>query len=222
MFHSTLASSPGHKVIPSLKLTVRTCQKAIPKGNNRLPTIYFQVLLLMAEIWLTTWDVWNPINNGINYLLVSGRVVFSTYGLHSRSSWLEACWLELWTFARKAKCQWPHFHPGCRTCPHITGYYNHTCRYYIIMLLFNVVYGLVCCFWSVVLFGNMDCLIFGKTLPLLGMDWLVPLPSNSGNEGLGWDPLLKMFHNPGGDCYWEGGQPKLYVYIYTYQPGYNP
>ncbi len=22
---------------------------------------------LVEEIWLTTWDVWNPINNGINY-----------------------------------------------------------------------------------------------------------------------------------------------------------
>ena len=30
------------------------------------------------------------------------------------------------------------------------------------------------------------------------------------NEGLVRDPLLKMVHNPGGDCYWEGGQPKLY------------
>ena len=29
------------------------------------------------------------------------------------------------------------------------------------------------------------------------------------NEGLGWDPLLKMVHNPGGDSYWEGGQPKV-------------
>ena len=26
-----------------------------------------QILLLMAEIRLTTWDVWNPINTGINY-----------------------------------------------------------------------------------------------------------------------------------------------------------
>ena len=31
------------------------------------------------------------------------------------------------------------------------------------------------------------------------------------NEGLGWDPLLKMVHNPGGDSYWEGGQPKIYL-----------
>ena len=30
------------------------------------------------------------------------------------------------------------------------------------------------------------------------------------NEGLGWDSLLKMFHNPGGDCYWVGGRPKVY------------
>ena len=33
-----------------LKLTVRTCQEAILKGNNRLPTIHFEVLLLMEEI----------------------------------------------------------------------------------------------------------------------------------------------------------------------------
>ena len=30
------------------------------------------------------------------------------------------------------------------------------------------------------------------------------------NEGLGWDSLLKMVHNPGGHYYWEGGQPKRY------------
>ena len=31
------------------------------------------------------------------------------------------------------------------------------------------------------------------------------------NEGLGWDSLLKMVHNPGGDCYWVGGRPKIYL-----------
>ncbi len=36
------------------------------------------------------------------------------------------------------------------------------------------------------------------------MIWVVPPPSNSGNEGLGWDSLLKMFHNPGGD--WNPGR----------------
>ena len=41
------------------------------------------------------------------------------------------------------------------------------------------------------------------------MTWVVPPPSNSGNEGFGWDSLLKMVHNPGGDSYWEGGQPKI-------------
>ena len=30
-------------------------------------------------------------------------------------------------------------------------------------------------------------------------------------EGLGWDSLLKMVHNPGGDCYWVGGRPKEYI-----------
>ena len=39
------------------------------------------------------------------------------------------------------------------------------------------------------------------------MIWVVPLPSNSGNEGLGWDSLLKMVHNPGGHYYWEGDHP---------------
>ena len=33
---------------------------------------------------------------------------------------------------------------------------------------------------------------------------LSPLPVTVANEGLGWDPLLKMFHNPGGD--WNPGR----------------
>ena len=39
--------------------------------------------------------------------------------------------------------------------------------------------------------------------------WVVPLPSNSGNEGLVRDSLLKMVHNPGGHYYWEGGPPNV-------------
>ena len=31
------------------------------------------------------------------------------------------------------------------------------------------------------------------------------------NEGLGWDPLLKMVHNPGGHCYWEGATQSNYM-----------
>ena len=31
------------------------------------PNLFTTYLLLMAEILLTTWDVWNPINNGKNY-----------------------------------------------------------------------------------------------------------------------------------------------------------
>ena len=46
-----------------------------------------------------------------------------------------------------------------------------------------------------------------------GIRWVVPPPSNSGNEGLVQDSLLKMVHNPGGDSYWEGGQPKVYGYM---------
>ena len=34
-------------------------------------------------------------------------------------------------------------------------------------------------------------------------------PVTVANEGLGWDSLLKMVHNPGGDCYWVGGEPKV-------------
>ena len=39
---------------------------------------------------------------------------------------------------------------------------------------------------------------------------LSPLPVIVANEGLGWDSLLKMVHNPGGDSYWEGGQPNVF------------
>ena len=42
------------------------------------------------------------------------------------------------------------------------------------------------------------------------INWVVPPPRMPvANEGLVRDSLLKMVHNPGGDCYWEGGQPKL-------------
>ena len=44
------------------------------------------------------------------------------------------------------------------------------------------------------------------------------------NEGLGWDPLLKMVHNPGGD--WNpgrGGQPKfLYCFFIRLSVLYYP
>ena len=41
------------------------------------------------------------------------------------------------------------------------------------------------------------------------LDWIYPPPRMPvANEGLGWDSLLKMVHNPGGDCYWVGGRPK--------------
>ena len=50
---------------------------------------------------------------------------------------------------------------------------------------------------------------FFVTFELPGV-WVVPPPRMPvANEGLGWDPLVKMFHNPGGDSYWEGGQPNL-------------
>ena len=39
----------GAMNIPSLKLTVRSCKEATPKGNDHLPTIHFQVLLLLVS-----------------------------------------------------------------------------------------------------------------------------------------------------------------------------
>ena len=36
---------------------------------------------------------------------------------------------------------------------------------------------------------------------IIMMSWVVPPPSNSGNEGLVRDSLLKMVHNPGGDSF---------------------
>ena len=45
-------------------------------------------------------------------------------------------------------------------------------------------------------------------IPPKWTNWVVPPPRMPvANEGLVRDPLLKMVHNPGGDCYWEGGQP---------------
>ena len=56
--------------------------------------------------------------------------------------------------------------------------------------------------------------LFLETLHEVGIHkviaWIYPPPRIPvANEGLGWDSLLKMFHNPGGDCYWVGGRPKL-------------
>ena len=39
-----------------------------------------------------------------------------------------------------------------------------------------------------------------------------PLPATVTNEGLGWDSLLRMFHNPGGD--WNPGQGDIPNYNY--------
>ena len=39
--------------LPSLKLTFRTCQEGIPKGKDGLPTINFQVLLLLVSVRVT-------------------------------------------------------------------------------------------------------------------------------------------------------------------------
>ena len=57
------------------------------------------------------------------------------------------------------------------------------------------------------------CLLSGSfTTNSKHIFWVVPPPSNSGNEGLGWDSLLKMVHNPGGD--WNPGRGDNPTHIY--------
>ena len=41
------------------------------------------------------------------------------------------------------------------------------------------------------------------------------------NEGLVWDSLLKMVHNPCGDCYPGRGPHPIYIYIYL-EPKWGP
>ena len=45
---------------------------------------------------------------------------------------------------------------------------------------------------------------------------LSPLPVTVANFRFIRDSLLKMFHNPGGDCYWEGGQPNIFLDITSF------
>ena len=42
---------------------------------------------------------------------------------------------------------------------------------------------------------------------------LSPFPVTVVNEGLGWDSLLKMFHNPGGDWHPGKGDNPNYTYM---------
>ena len=45
------------------------------------------------------------------------------------------------------------------------------------------------------------------TNPIVPSDWPSPRMPVA-NEGLGWDPPLRIFDNPGAHCYWEGATPK--------------
>ena len=57
--------------------------------------------------------------------------------------------------------------------------------------------------------------IWIQKIGLLFLKYILDLPPPRipvANEGLGWDSLLKMVHNPGGDCYWVGGRPKVYFF----------
>ena len=50
--------------------------------------------------------------------------------------------------------------------------------------------------------------------PSLQTHWVVPFPSNSGNEGLYIGIPYKKCNNPGGHYYWEGGPPNKYIGIW--------
>ena len=55
-------------------------------------------------------------------------------------------------------------------------------------------------------------------LPDYGMSipWVVPPPRMPvANEGLVRDPHTYKCNNPGGDCYWEGGRPNLYLFHFA-------
>ncbi len=54
---------------------------------------------------------------------------------------------------------------------------------------------------------------------LIYIPWVWPPPRIPvGHEGFGWDPLLKMVHNPGGHCYWEGATPIIYLFFFWSPP----
>ena len=64
--------------------TVKVWSPSCPSFNQIDTTKTDHLILLMAEIQLTTWDVWNPINNGINYLSTGAGFQPSTVCLHFR------------------------------------------------------------------------------------------------------------------------------------------
>ena len=69
---------------------------------------------------------------------------------------------------------------------HLNGFNHHGGSWYVLYVYeYTCIYDYICIYW------------------------VVPLPSNSGNEGLVRDSLLKMVHNPGGHYYWEGGPPNV-------------
>ena len=52
--------------------------------------------------------------------------------------------------------------------------------------------------------------IFVSLYRFTGISWVWPPPSNSHKWRFSSEsPILQMVHNPCGDSYWEGGQPKV-------------
>ena len=56
--------------------------------------------------------------------------------------------------------------------------------------------------------------------PWQGIYWIYPPPRMPvANEGLGWDSLLKMFHNPGGDWNPGWGVDLRYIHLIIFSSG---
>ena len=66
-----------HFGVRIIKLCPQTCVCTnslpfAPKGNDRIPTTHFQVLLFMVQkSQTTTWNVQSPVNNGISTTIAS-------------------------------------------------------------------------------------------------------------------------------------------------------
>ena len=75
-------------------------------------------------------------------------------------------------------------------------------------------------FFLLVSLGNRLKIISKRTSPkmvLVPWDWPSPRMPVA-NEGLGWDPPLRIFDNPGAHCYWEGGHTQNMPTVRVFQP----
>ena len=57
--------------------------------------------------------------------------------------------------------------------------------------------------------------VSGRVLYIICLG-LPPLPVTVANEGLKFILIsYKIYNNPGGDCYWAGGQPKICPFLFS-------